>query len=289
MKIGVIGPSLADDFFVSDAHEGYYCNFYIDDILNKVQNLGLKGLQTYNVGSEMDPSEFTDQGIPDLKKKFDSKGIAITALLGCMDFVGEHNYSQKQSPESLEGRIQKFCDILDFGVKLGAPIVTTESGNIINGEDFQTGWNRFIGVVKSICEHAEKVNGYFTLELGACCMVQTPDLLEKAIKEVNSDNFKVNFDPANVVMGGFDPVECVYRFADRIVHTHAKDGIKGKVQEVLIGTGDVPWPEYIKALKDIGYDGWLVIEREVGEDPIGDIRKEKLFLENLLRNIDVLE
>ena len=48
--------------------------------------------------------------------------------------------------------------------------------------------------------------------------------------------------------------------------------------ELPLGEGDVDWPNYIKALKDIGYDGYLTIEREVGDDPAKDIGMAVDFL-----------
>ena len=45
----------------------------------------------------------------------------------------------------------------------------------------------------------------------------------------------------------------------------------------------MPWPEYLKALDDIGYKGFLTIEREVGDNPEADIRKAVSFLEGYIR------
>jgi len=286
MKIGVLLVSLADEFFAADEQGAYTCNFQLDDILNKVQNLGITGLQTYNVGSEMDPSVLSDDDIRCLKERFNSLGITITALLGAMNLVDEKNLQQKQSPESLEGRVQQFKDIIDLGVKLGSPLVTNESGVLSPDDDPKAAWDRFINGMATIVNHAEKVGGYMCLELGPCSMVNTPDLLDRVMKEINSNHLKINFDPANIIMAGFDPVENVYRFADKIVHTHAKDAVKGKLEERPLGQGDVPWPEYLRALKDIGYNGWLTIERETGDDPVGDIRLAKEFLEQQLMEID---
>jgi len=42
--------------------------------------------------------------------------------------------------------------------------------------------------------------------------------------------------------------------------------------------GDVVFPSYLKALEDIGYHGFLTIEREVGDDPEKDIREAVAFL-----------
>ena len=55
------------------------------------------------------------------------------------------------------------------------------------------------------------------------------------------------------------------------------DGIKF-FEEVPLGTGSVDFPAYLKALEEIGYRGFLTIEREVGDNPEGDIKTAFDFL-----------
>ena len=117
----------------------------------------------------------------------------------------------------------------------------------------------------------------------------------------------VNLDPANFVMvTEQDPVEAVYLLKDYIVHTHLKDGkmlkktdpqiiydffADGGIEalnvadfflETPVGEGNVDFPAYIKALKEIGYDGFLTIERETGADPSADIQKALDYIKTVV-------
>lgn len=49
-------------------------------------------------------------------------------------------------------------------------------------------------------------------------------------------------------------------------------------REVPLGAGSVDWNNYLQALNDIGYTGFLTIEREVGTNPEEDIRQAVNFL-----------
>ena len=53
--------------------------------------------------------------------------------------------------------------------------------------------------------------------------------------------------------------------------------------ETPLGQGDVHFESYLAALDEIGYRGFLTIEREVGNDPAADIGIAK---EHLLRIIE---
>ena len=43
--------------------------------------------------------------------------------------------------------------------------------------------------------------------------------------------------------------------------------------ETPVGQGDVDFPAYFAALNEIGYNGFLTIEREAGGNPVLDIQK----------------
>ena len=134
-------------------------------------------------------------------------------------------------------------------------------------------------------------------------------ILRRFLDTLSTNGLSVNFDPANMVMvTGDDPVQGVYTLKDYIVHTHAKDGIRlrevdprkvygmlgwepmsheelaasaetgADFREVPLGAGSVDWPRYLQALQDIGYSGYLTIEREVGLQPVKDISDAVQFL-----------
>ena len=121
--------------------------------------------------------------------------------------------------------------------------------------------------------------------------------------ELGSKGVAVNLDPANLVMvTDDDPVKAVYTLRDYIVHTHAKDGILlqktdpkiiydffadggiGDLRlgdyflETPLGQGKVDFDAYLAALTDIGFQGFLTIEREVGANPAADIAMAAQFL-----------
>ena len=149
-----------------------------------------------------------------------------------------------------------------------------------------------------MAQYADSIGSHFAVETGP----ETSLVLKGFLDSLGSRGVGVNLDPANLCMvTGDDPVGAVYNLRDYIVHTHAKDGnrlavgnpeyIYGAVhpvpeefqgikyfEEVPLGTGSVPFPAYLKALEDIGYRGFLTIERECGDDAKGDIIKAVDFL-----------
>ena len=152
-----------------------------------------------------------------------------------------------------------------------------------------------------LAQYADSLKAHFAIETGP----ETSAVLKGFLDGLHSTGVGVNLDPANLVMvTGDDPAGAVHNLKDYIVHTHAKDGRKlydkdpeiiyGIVpddaivtdpafEELPLGQGDVPFARYLAALEEIGYKGFLTIEREVGGNPYGDIELAVNFLKDHLR------
>ena len=113
---------------------------------------------------------------------------------------------------------------------------------------------------------------------------ETAESLDRFLAEVDRDHVAVNFDPANMILYGMgDPIAAVNKLAPRIRQAHIKDatappepGAWGA--EVTVGTGEVNWEAFFKALEQGGFEGDLVIEREAGDDRIGDIKQAAAYV-----------
>ena len=107
---------------------------------------------------------------------------------------------------------------------------------------------------------------------------ETAKSLKCFLEEVDHPALAVNLDPANMVLyDKGDPVAAVHTLAPWIKHVHVKDAVRTKQpgrwgQEMPWGDGDVRTEDFLRALSEIGFDGVLAVERECGDDRLGDIR-----------------
>ena len=97
----------------------------------------------------------------------------------------------------------------------------------------------------------------------------------------------VNFDPANMLLYGMgEPVEALERLAPWVRQIHVKDARRSPVAgewgtEVAVGAGEVDWAAFFRVLRARGLDVDLVIEREAGEDRVGDVRAARALVARL--------
>lgn len=67
------------------------------------------------------------------------------------------------------------------------------------------------------------------------------------------------YDVGNALWLGHDPVYEIRALASRICQVHIKEfGVK--LSDCLLGEGNVPLPECVDALAEVGFDGWCVLE-----------------------------
>lgn len=260
--------------------------------LRKAKEVGADGVQIYAVSGEMDPAALTAEARRELKAYIASLGLEISALCGDL---GGHGF---QDGAANPAKVEKSKRILDLALDLGTNIVTTHIGIVpeeTNGEVY----HNMQKACEELGQYAKGCGAYFAIETGP----ERSAHLKSFLDTLSTNGVSVNFDPANMVMvTGDDPVEGVRLLKDYIVHTHVKDGIRfrevdprevygalgfepmdhGKIaqmvtsgeifKEVPLGEGRVPFDAYFAALQEIGYQGYLTIEREVGVQPEVDIR-----------------
>lgn len=266
----------------------------IPTAVRKAAELGADGIQVYSTRGEMAPENMDAAKRKEFLKLVKDNGLKISALCGDLG-CGFHN------AERNPGLIEKSKRILDLAKDLETNIVTTHIG-VVPSDPAHPRFKVMHDACKELADYADSIDAHFAVETGP----ETSETLKMFLDSLESTGVGVNLDPANLVMvTGDDPVKAVHNLKKYIVHTHAKDGIKlldkdpeiiyglrpddsalvtdAAFKEVPLGEGSVPFEAYLKALEEIGYKGFLTIEREVGDDPAGDIGKAVAFLKGFYK------
>lgn len=254
-------------------------------------SVGADGVQIRATDGEFAPEAMTKARRTELLHVLSANGLEISALCGDLG----RGFGNKELNPVL---IERSKRIIDLAKELGTDIVTTHIGVVPQDKNHER-----YKIMQEACfelsRYADSCQAHFAVETGP----ETSLTLKGFLDELGSTGVAVNLDPANLVMvTGDDPVQAVKNLEKYIVHTHAKDGRKllDRDPEIIygvseaemlqdtafielpLGEGDVPFKEYLNALTDIGYKGYLTIEREVGSTPKSDIILAADYLKNLI-------
>ncbi len=240
--------------------------------LDVAHELGVPTIHLHAPARETRTPENAEKFLARLKEL----GITISAVFG--GFEGE-SYADIPTvkktiglvpPETRAERTREMQEIADFAKLLGVDVVALHLGFVPHDRSDSLR-AEVVEVTRQICDHCRSNGQRLHLETGQ----ETADTLLEFLEDVERDNLFVNFDPANMILYGCgEPIEALRKVGKQVRSVHCKDATwsdqPGETwgAEMPLGEGAVGFENFLTALKEIGYDGPLTIEREIPQDPV---------------------
>jgi len=196
--------------------------------------------------------------------------------------------------------------LINLADENGSVAVRTSNAGRIKAEHglSKEQWKIFADGVSRIANAVHKETGLRLVFHHHCAgYVETPDEVEALISLTDPTLVGLCLDTGHYCFGGGDPVRAVEQYGDRIWHVHFKDSqpeIAARsrhegwdyfqsVREGIfceLGKGEVNFPAVIQALRDKGFDRWIVVEQDVLPG-MGTPKESALGNRNYLRSIGV--
>lgn len=223
----------------------------------------------------------------ELKDESDRLSLPIANYTIGADFISG-------SDGDLDAEVARLKKEVDVAAILGAPgmrhdITYTLPNGKLGLRTFEQSLSRIAKGVREVAAYAQD-KGIRTMTENHGFISQDSTRIEKLVSAVDHPNFGVLVDFGNFYCADEDAGTAVGRLAPFAFHAHAKDfHIKpgtgfnpgegwfmtrggNFIRGAIIGHGDVPLLQAIRALKRTGYDGVLSVEFEGIEDPALGIR-----------------
>jgi sugar phosphate isomerase/epimerase len=255
-----------------------------------VAGFGLKVCQLLCWEQEL----FVDELGERVKKQSEDAGVTITSLWAgwpgpaVWDFVEGPVTLGLVPEEHRAGRMAALKSAGRFAQKAGIPAVVTHLGFIPENPKTRL-FDEMVCAVGELADYFKEKDLEFWFETGQ----ETPVTMLRLIECVGTGNLGINLDPANLILyGKASPVDSLDVFGAHVRSVHAKDGLypvdpMKLGREVKVGEGRVRFPEFVKRLAEIGYEGAYIIEREIsGEEQDSDIRDTVEYLRSLVGGVD---
>jgi L-ribulose-5-phosphate 3-epimerase len=237
--------------------------------LQEAGQLGVTGV-VIDAAGDLAPGKLSQTGRRELRHLLRTYNLEFTALR-CPLRRG------LDEADNQEGRIDHVKEVLSLSYDLGPRVVVVQAGKVPEKDDSpRAGLMR--DALAALGAHGDRIGARLALETG----LESGEVLAAYLDRFDSGSLGVNLDPANLVMGGFNPYESTRALHQRIVHAHAKDarkaGANRTAQETVLGRGDIDWMFFAELLDEIGYHGWLMVQRETGASRRQDIATGVAFL-----------
>lgn len=174
-----------------------------------------------------------------------------------------------------------------FAHEVGITDIIIHAGFIPNNP-FATDYPPILTAVRQLCVYCKRLGMNVLLETGG----ESSVALLRLIADTGCDNLFVNLDPANMLMYGYaNPVDAMYTVGKYVRNIHGKDGMpptdsRRLGEEKPVGRGRVDFEGLFRELKALGYDRYVIVEREIRDgNHANGIMEAKRYFESVLTRI----
>ncbi|MGA3405017.1 MAG: sugar phosphate isomerase/epimerase family protein [Candidatus Bathyarchaeia archaeon] len=265
-----------------------WVNYSFDEAIRRIAWLGYGAVEIWGCRPHAYTRDMDKETMKDRKKSIAQAGLEVPCLtpdqMYPVPYVNPASMYEKQRTESIEFLKAS----IDCAAQFGAPMMSMGPGKRYYDQSLQNAWELLVEAFGECADHAK------SLGLKICAEPLPPiesnlvntlqDFLELS-HDVNATNLGCLLDMGHMNVLHEDGVDYVRTLGEKLYHVHVNDN-NGVVDQGLIpGQGVLDYQPFIRALREIGYKGYLSLELSFNyqQDPDSAAHKAKLFMDNVLK------
>ncbi len=213
-----------------------------------------------------------ENGIQEIKSISDTTGVLVKTI--CADYFMEAPLHSKDSLVSQESQ-QVMIRLLENAKQLGVTdivIPCVDQSTLDNQEAVK----RFVNKLTPMLKIAEKYSINLSLETDLA-----PRPFADLLNRFNSNRVTVNYDIGNSASLGYDSVEELDAYGNRITDIHIKDREFGG-GPVILGQGNANFDKFFDKLKEFNYQGSFIMQAYRDEEGVEIFKKQLTWIKPYL-------
>jgi len=195
------------------------------------------------------------------RREIEEAGVRVAMVTTYPDFT-------HPDPEERQHQLAKLQEDIVTASRLGADLLRVTAGQAHPSVDRREGIEWAVNGLSKAMEFARAFPVKLAYENHAkpgawqyTDFSHPTDIFLEIVERTARVSLGVNWDTANTIAYGDDPIPVLRRVVDRVVSVHAADtSTRGELKHVLLGTGLVPFKEMFEILREAGFDGWICME-----------------------------
>jgi len=211
-------------------------------------------------------------GVREIESISQSSGVSVRTI--CADYFMEaplHSEDEEVAGKSFK-ILEKLLETSSLLKILDIVIPCVDQSSLKDKEAVE----RFVEQISKIIPIIENKNINLCLETDLA-----PQPFFELLNQLNSKNITVNYDIGNSAALGFDPMEELKYYGDRITDIHIKDRLLGG-GPVFLGTGSADFPKFFSALSKIKYQGPLILQAYRDDEGFNIFKKQLKYIKDLM-------
>jgi len=239
------------------------------ELFDEAARLGFDGVELdLRVETYRESEVWSPEGRSALLKR--SRGAGVETASVCMASVAR----LMTDPQTHEQGIQAVADLRRYCDEFGAGVILFPMSKQQDQSDEEATrlWSAGLNAAFARSAGAKAKVGMESVgRVG-----RSAEQMLEVIGLVKSPDLGVYFDVGNADYQSFDPIDQMNKLGRHIVQIHVKEiGAE-------MGEGKLDFPAIFATIKRIGFDGYLMLETEAGDDPAANAARNLAFVKSLL-------
>ncbi|MBS7614231.1 sugar phosphate isomerase/epimerase [Candidatus Bathyarchaeota archaeon] len=245
-------------------------------IVEKAAFLGYQGI-------ELNFKEWpTDFKVDSIKNSSQEYGIEVAAI-GTRHLYITHNlYLTSPKPKVKRKSFEYLTECMKIADKLNCNVI--QAGWAFQGSILETSyndaWKIAVNSLKDVSNLCRRYNKTFVVEFACKQNAQLLNTLDDTLRmldEVGEDNVFVMIDIYHVHQENYPLRKCVHKANKKLAYVHLANN-----ERLPPGKGIINFREFIDALKEIHYNGYLIMEYEARSEIDKSLKDALNFIMKLL-------
>jgi sugar phosphate isomerase/epimerase len=229
----------------------------VRDQIYEAARLGARGVVVDAI-ADLAPHRLSETGRREVRRLLRTVELSLVA-------VSLPTRRPFDTTEQLDDRLRRAEAAFAMAFELGTDIVLARVGAVPPAEDAARR-EVFTSAVRELGLRAEYQGVRLALETGT----EAGETLRSFLEALAVPSLAASIDPSSLLQSGIDPVKAVRELVSWVAHAYANDatGTARVVAPNPRGFGFPPgaldWEEYLGALEEIGYRGYLTVWPPLG-------------------------
>ncbi len=218
-----------------------------------------------------------DGGIDEILLLVEKTSVSVKTI--CADYFMEAPL-HSNNPATSEKSVRILHHLLVVSEKLGVTDIVIPCVDQSSLQDAEA-VNRFVNVVNDMLGDLEKKNINLSLETDLA-----PQPFVELLDRFDSNHITVNYDIGNSASLGYNPVEELEAYGNKITDIHIKDRVLNG-GPIMLGEGDANFDLFFTKLKEFDYKGPFVMQAYRDEEGVQVFKEQYKWIQQYLNTLDL--
>ena len=241
-----------------------FLRYSLIETIHILSALGYRGIEIMADVPHAYPKHLSAGDLRDIRKALGDTGLAISNINAFMHHADGDTYHPswiESDPGLRAKRVEYTLHCIDLAEQLGASTLSTEPGGPLEGMHREEGLRLFREGLLAVEKHAREKGIRILIEPEPGLLIENSGQFTDLLSELAPDVFGLNCDIGHFFCVGEDPVRIIKEMQHAIHHFHLEDIASSREHyHLMLGEGAIDLPQVLKAITEIGYEGFVTVE-----------------------------